>query len=137
MDDVAGYVAPRTCTVVDEGDPQRDGGRQAPLTDYADTAAYVLIAEPGAGKTTAFETETAKQGAVYVTVRNFLRLDKPEWRDAKLFLDGLDESREGPGDGRTPLDGIVKKLDGLGCPSFRLSCRWSDWLAANDKEGLR
>ena len=53
MDDVAGYVAPRTCTVVDEGDPQRDGGRQAPLTDYADTRVltrfvfkYTLTAQP-------------------------------------------------------------------------------------------
>ena len=137
MDDAAGYVAPRTWTVVDEREPQRDGGKQAPPTDYANAAAYVLIAEPGAGKTTAFETEAAKQGAVCVTVRNFLRLDKPEWRDATLFLDGLDESRAGPGDRRTPLDGIVKKLDGLGRPPFRLSCRWSDWLAANDKEGLR
>ena len=137
MDDAARYVAARTCTVVDECEPQRDGGRQAPLIDYADTAAYVLIAEPGAGKTTAFETEAAKQGAVYVTVRNFLRFDKPAWRNATLFLDGLDESRAGPGDRRTPLDGIVKKLDGLGRPPFRLSCRWSDWLAANDKEGLR
>ena len=137
MDDAPGYVASRTCTVVDEREPPRDSGRQAPLTDYADTAAYVLIAEPGAGKTTAFETEAAKQGAVCVTVRNFLRFDKPEWRDATLFLDGLDESRAGPGDRRTPLDGIVKKLAGLGCPPFRLSCRWSFWLAANDKKGLR
>ena len=137
VDDAARSVALRTCTVVDEREPQRDGGRQAPLVDYSDTAAYVLIAEPGAGKTTAFETEAAKQGAVYVTVRNFLRFDKPEWRNARLFLDGLDESRAGPVDRRTPLDGIVKKLDGLGCPPFRLSCRWSDWLAANDKEGLR
>ena len=123
--------------MVDEREPQRDGGKRAPLTDYADIAAYVLIAEPGAGKTTTFKTEAANQGAVYVTVRNFLRLDKPEWRDATLFLDGLDESRAGPGDRRTPLDGIVKKLGGLECPPFRLSCRWSDWLAANDKEGLR
>ena len=64
MDDAAGYVAPRTCTVVDEREPPRDGGKQAPLTDFADTVAYVLIAEPGAGKTTAFETEATKQGAV-------------------------------------------------------------------------
>ena len=59
----------------------------------------MLIAEPGAGKTTAFETEAAKQWAVCVTVRNFLRFDKPEWRDVTLFLDGL------------------------GRPPFRLSCR--------------
>ena len=123
--------------MVDDRGSQRDGDRQAPLTDYADAAAYVLIAEPGAGKTTAFKTETARQQAVCITVRNFLRFDKPEWRDATLFLDGLDESRAGPVEKRTPLDGIVKKLDSLGCPPFRLSCRWSDWLAANDKEGLR
>ena len=36
MDDAPGYVASRTCTVVDEREPPRDGGRQAPLTDYAD-----------------------------------------------------------------------------------------------------
>ena len=137
MDDAPEYVALRTGTVVDEDEPPRDGDRQAPLTDYADTSAYVLIAEPGAGKTTAFKTEAAKQGAVHVTVRNFLRFDKPEWRDTTLFLDGLDESRARPGDRRTPLDGIVKKLDGLGCQPFRLSCRWSFWLAANDKNGLR
>ena len=137
IDDAPGYVVSRTCTVVDEREPQRDGGGQSPLADYADTAAYVLIAEPGAGKTTALKTEAAKQGAVCVTVRNFLRFDKPEWRDATLFLDGLDESRAGPGDKRRPLDGIVTKLDRLGCPPFRLSCRWGDWLAANDKEGLR
>ena len=105
MDDAPRYVASRTCTVVDDREPQRDGDRQATLTDYADTAAYVLIAEPGAGKTTAFETEVAKQGGICVTVRNFLRFDRPEWRDATLFLDGLDESRAGPGDTRTPLDG--------------------------------
>ena len=136
MDDAPEYVALRTGTVVDEDEPPRDGDRQAPLTDYADTSAYVLIAEPGAGKTTAFKTEAAKQGAVHVTVRNFLRFDKPEWRDTTLFLDGLDESRARPGDRRTPLDGIVKKLDGLGCQPFRLSCRWSFWLAANDKNGV-
>ena len=138
MDTPATYVAPRTCTVVNEGDADRGAEKSSrPLSNYADTSAYVLIAEPGAGKTTAFKAEAAKQGAVHVTVRNFLRFDKPEWRDTTLFLDGLDESRAGPGDRRTPLDGIVKKLGGLGCQPFRLSCRWSFWLAANDKNGLR
>ena len=136
MEEAPGYVAPRTCTLVDEGDPRQVRARQAPLSDYADTAAYVLIAEPGAGKTTAFNTEAAREGAICVTVRNFLRFDRPEWRDATLFLDGLDESRAGPVDRRMPLDRIVQKLERLGCRRFRLSCRWNDWLAANDKEGL-
>ena len=43
MADAAGYVAPRTCTVVDETETRPDRGKQS-LTNYADTAAYVLIA---------------------------------------------------------------------------------------------
>ena len=139
MDTATTYVAPRTCTVVNEGEATRDAQeRAAPLSGYANAAAYVLIAEPGAGKTTAFETEAESQGGVYVTVRNFRTFDdKPEWHDATLFLDGLDESRAGIEDGRTPLDDIRKKLNRLGCPPFRLSCRWADWIAANDKEALK
>ena len=53
-----------------------------------------------------------------------------------LFLDGLDESRADGGDGRAPLDRIRKKLANLDCPPFRISCRWSFWLAANDRDRL-
>ena len=137
MSDSTKYFAPRTCTAVDDAAEPANDGRSAPLDVYSDTAAYVLIAEPGAGKTVAFESEAARQGAIYETVRNFLRLDKPGWRGRTLFLDGLDESRAGPGDARTPLDDVIRKLDSLGRPPFRLSCRWRDWLAANDKEGVR
>ena len=89
------YLAPRTCTVVDEHDLRPDRGKKTPLSEYAEAGAYVLIAEPGAGKTTAFETESSKPGDVYVSVRDFLALDKPEWCGKTLFLDGLDESRAG------------------------------------------
>ena len=58
------YVAPRTCTVVDDSQAPRDARhRPTPLTSHANSAAYVLIAEPGAGKTTAFKAEAASQGA--------------------------------------------------------------------------
>ena len=139
MDTETAYVAPRTCTVVDEGNATRDAKeRAAPLSSYAKAAVYVLIAEPGAGKTTAFETEAASQEGTYVTVQNFLTFDdKPEWQDTTLFLDGLDESRVQTENGRTPLDEIRRKLYRLGCPPFRLSCRWADWMAATDKEALK
>ena len=132
------YVAPRTCTVVDESERERAAGKSTALIDHAGAAAYVLIAEPGAGKTTAFRSEAAGEGAAYVTVRDFRTFDDDlrEWHGVTLFLDGLDESRAGTEDGRTPLDEVRRKLDGLGRPRFRLSCRWADWLAANDKEGL-
>ena len=132
------YVAPRTCTVVGEGEPTRATKKPGkPLTNYADAAAYVLIAEAGAGKSTAFETEAIRQGGSCVTVRDFLTYDdKPDWHGTTLFLDGLDESRAGIQDGRTPLDDIRRKLDRLERPRFRLSCRWADWMAANDREAL-
>ena len=70
------YVAPRTCTVVDDSQAPRDARhRPTPLTSHANSAAYVLIAEPGAGKTTAFKAEAASQGGTYVTVRNFRTFD--------------------------------------------------------------
>ena len=139
MNATPNYVAPRTCTIVDGGEANRGANsRTAPLSHYADCAAYVLIGEPGAGKTTTFRTEAARQGATYVTVRNFRTFDdKPEWHGKTLFLDGLDESRAGTQDGRTPLDDIRNKLNRLGCPRFRLSCRWADWMAANDKDALK
>ena len=139
MDTEAPYVAPRKCTVVDEGEETRRSTMSSvPLSDFADAAAYVLIAEPGAGKTTAFESEAQAQGGTYVTVRNFLAYDdKTEWHGTTLYLDGLDEFRVGKADGRPPLDRIRRKLYNLNYPPFRLSCRWADWMAANDKEALR
>ena len=138
MDAAQTYVAPRTCTAVDEGGSMRGAKSSAvPLIDYAHAAAYVLIAEPGAGKTTAFKTEAARQSGEYVTVRDFRTFDKPEWCDTTLFLDGLDEARAGTEDGRTPLDDVRRKLHSVGCPPFRLSCRWADWMAATDRDRLK
>ena len=138
MDAAQTYIAPRTCTVVDEGDSERGAkSTAAPLIEYSSASAYVLIAEPGAGKTTAFKTEAARQSAKYVTVREFRTFDKPEWRDTTLFLDGLDEARAGTEDGRTSLDDVRRKLHDLGRPAFRLSCRWADWMAATDRDRLK
>ena len=87
MDTAARYVAPRTCRVVDESDPNRGAEKSSrPLGKYADAAAYVLIAEPGAGKTTAFKSEAASPRREYETVTNFRTFDdKPEWHDKTLY----------------------------------------------------
>ena len=133
------YVTRRTCTAVNEDAPEiRSKAPGVPLEEFAAAAAYVLIGEPGAGKTTSFESEAGKQGGVYVTVRKFLTFDEePEWKGKTLFLDGLDELRVGAVDGRTPLDRIRTKLDRLDRPPFRLSCRWADWFGSNDRERLK
>ena len=99
--------------------------------------AYVLLGAAGAGKTTEFRHEAAHSGGHYVTARDFLTFDdRPEWRRTTLFIDGLDEMRAGSPDGRTSLDGIRRRLDALGRPRFRLSCRDADWFEDNDRTHL-
>ena len=154
------FLVPRTCTEIGEGglpveSEQPDGdsidwhkllagdesgvdpGCFLTLEDFRETDAYVLLGAPGAGKTTVFEAEGEREGCHCVTARDFLALgDRPEWRDTTLFIDGLDEMRAGSPDGRTPLDRIRAKIDALGRPRFRLSCREADWFGANDRTHL-
>ncbi|MDE2864261.1 MAG: hypothetical protein OXR05_04115, partial [Gemmatimonadota bacterium] len=107
------------------------------LADYRDAPAYVLLGEPGSGKTTAFEMECGADPEVGqpVSARDFAELDltsHPEWRGKTLFIDGLDEMRTASGNWRRPLDAIRKRLERLGHPRFRLSCRAGEWLGEDD-----
>ena len=109
------------------------------LSDFRSAHAYVLLGEPGAGKSTAFEEERRNDGsAVEVTARRFIRRLEahPKWRGATLLIDGLDEVRAGGGDLREPLDSLVCRLEQLGDPRFRLSCREDSWLGRNDLREL-
>lgn len=109
-----------------------------PIEDYADCSAFVLLGEAGAGKSTEFRrvAEETKDG-YYLTARNFLTLAvRSEWRDKTLFIDALDERRAGSRDRCAPLDDIRSKLDNLGRPRFRISCRSVDWLGLNDQRHL-
>ena len=112
------------------------------LADYRDAPAYVLLGEPGSGKTTAFEMECGADPEVGqpVSARDFAELDltsHPEWRGKTLFIDGLDEMRTASGNWRRPLDAIRKRLERLGHPRFRLSCRAGEWLGEDDAAALR
>ena len=138
----------RTCTPVFEqrGSDRREAGASAraeesrPLSAHRDDSAYVLLGDPGVGKTTAFQGEYEALGgarAHLIAARDFRTLAaRPEWRGKTLFIDGLDEVRAGASDARTPFDAIRARLDGLGTPPFRLSCRAADWLGANDRRHL-
>ncbi len=133
------YVS-RTCTEIgNKGSRDESECPSRPLEDFRETEAYVLLGAPGAGKTEAFKQEAAQcLDGCYVEARDFNTFDdKPEWHDATLFIDGLDEMRAGSTDGRTPLDRIRNTLNSLGCPRFRLSCREADWFGANDRTRLQ
>ena len=132
----------RTCTelVVDI-----DSGliltKSQPLSAFDHLRAYVLLGDAGSGKTTEFKRESEALGdsAEFLSARDFITFDAdshPEWQEKTLFIDGLDEMRAGTSDSLTPLDQIRRRLDRLGKPSFRLSCREADWLGANDRQNL-
>ena len=131
------YVA-RTCTEI--GASGRTDGSKS-LSDFREEHAYVLLGDPGSGKTTEFREEAQRLGgaAKYVSARQFIRdpLEAhPEWRDKTLFVDGLDDRRAGTDDPRTPVDQIIQKLGLLEKPRFRISCREADWLGLNDRQNL-
>lgn len=131
----------RTCIELTAGSGAADPAPRQSLSDLRDVPAYVLLGDPGAGKTTEFKREcyAAGDAALFVSARDFITFDpanRPEWQDKTLFIDGLDETRAGGVDGRTPLDGIRRRLDQLGRPRFRLSCREADWLGRNDRQAL-
>ena len=130
-----GIFVERTCTVVEDG---TDGSREAesrPLAEFRDCSAYVLLGAPGSGKTAAFEREAEKPA--FCDARNFMTLDDKRWAGVRtLFIDGLDEVRAGTVDGRSQLDAIRGRLDRLGRPRFRLSCREADWFCAADWKRL-
>ena len=125
----------RTCTEVTAGRRESRGDESRSLTAFRDCSAYVLLGAPGAGKTECFKQEAAE--GIYCDVRDFITFSAKRWRDVKtLFIDGLDEMRAAAPDGRTPLDAMRGKLDALGRPRFRLSCRETDWFGSPDRKRL-
>ena len=135
-------IVARTCTEIPRDGSGADRERVGtPLSDHRCAAAYVLLGDPGAGKTTCFKQERTQMGdaAELIPARDFVAFEMashPEWQSKTLFIDGLDEIRAGDDDSRTALDRVRAQLDRLGRPSFRLSCREADWLGRNDRSRL-
>lgn len=125
-----GIHIPRRC--------RENDGQPALLEDFRESPGYVLLGEPGAGKTECFTEEVRQGGSIRIPAREFLRRENlAAWQGKTLFIDGLDEMRAGGGDGRLPIDAISRQLERLGNPRFRLSCREADWHGASDREVLR
>lgn len=107
------------------------------LAEWRELDAYVLLGDPGAGKTWAFEDECTAVGGVLLSARNVVSGIAPsDLAHRTVFIDGLDEVRAGTSNGRVPFDAIRKWLHDRGRPRFRLSCREAEWLGANDKARL-
>lgn len=130
------FVA-RTCTE-SKAVSSLGPGTPVSLDELRDIGAYVLLGAPGSGKTTLFEREARKTSGVFESARDFIALsDRREWRGTALFIDALDERRPRSSDPTHPLEEVRRKLDKLGRPRFRISCRDADWLGKSDWDHLK
>lgn len=134
-------IVPRTVSLIEPREDRRYGRQGLSLGDFRQDHGYVLLGEPGMGKSTEFETEAIRTGASRpVAAQRFLNLgieSRPEpRREGPLFIDGLDEARAGGVDPRGPLDMIAARLEELGNPPFRLSSRAGSWLGPGDRGRL-
>lgn len=106
------------------------------LAGFRPDTAWVLLGEPGAGKTTAFQMEAEATDGQYLRIEEFIHLDiDPKWREKTLFLDGLDEVRAGSS-GDSILLHLRQRLEHLGKPSFRIACRAADWYGSTDRADI-
>ena len=99
--------------------------------------AWVLLGEPGAGKSSAFRMEADATDGILIPIARFISA-APEsgWKNRTLFLDGLDENRNTSTNHQAISYQIRRKLHELGSPKFRISCRAADWYGQSDKEAL-
>ncbi len=130
----------RTVCLIEPKDDPRLGKEELSLSDFESDHGYILLGEPGMGKTIEFKKEAGRVHAnPTILARHFISRNlesHPNWRKGPLFIDGLDEVRIGNGDPRIALDIIIERLEALGNPQFRLSCRAFSWLGARDRKEL-
>lgn len=102
---------------------------------YKDLRAWVLLGDPGAGKTKTFEVLATQEGGQYVRASDFLDITSPDGYGTPLFIDALDEATAL--EGKSPLGRIRSKLSELRIQTFRISCREADWRGTTDSSALQ
>lgn len=97
--------------------PDPIGGK---LSAYRDLARYVLLGEPGIGKSTAFEREASLADTRIVRAIDFVAGDRPPGRT--VFIDALEEYRIGEA-GIDRLYSLIKALKEADYAHWRIACR--------------
>lgn len=103
-----------------------DGDVSRPLSEWAEVSKYVLLGDPGAGKTWALRHEAERAGATPISARQLLNNNSPLPSSVPAFVDALDEAcARDQGD---VLSKVLAKLRNH-TPGFRIACREYEWLA--------
>jgi hypothetical protein len=120
-------------------DPDSQGHESRLLANWRALDAYVLLGDPGAGKTCALKDECNEANGLWLDARNVAAGIVPSDISGRtVFIDGLDEVRAGASDGgNVSFDAIRKWLHDQGRPRFRLSCREADWRGPSDANRLK
>jgi hypothetical protein len=94
----------------------------------------VLLGEPGIGKTTALQTEAAREGSSVLKVREFI-FGMP-FAGATLFLDALDEFRT-DGQASDKVHNLAVAMKTVKAERWRLTCRSEDWRKGADMAPIK
>lgn len=112
--------------------------KAVPLVELIEVKSWVLLGEPGSGKSTAFKTECESTGGEVMRIGFFLESEIADLQKLPvIYLDALDEARHTTTENRNLLGKVAKKLIKLGCPPFRVSCRAADWYGELDHTELK
>ncbi len=133
-------LAERSVTLLWPEDDERFGREKLSLSDFESDQGYILLGEPGMGKTTSFIKESKRiLSDPPMSARRFIHKN-PEYhpipKTAPLFIDGIDEVRVDGGKSSNAIDHIINILKNYGTPRFRLSCRSGGWFKKKDFHAL-
>ncbi|MEJ1471929.1 MAG: hypothetical protein RPU59_12815 [Candidatus Sedimenticola sp. (ex Thyasira tokunagai)] len=129
-------LVPRLVRKTSDSESSLSENRPMALDEFRNHDAWVLLGEPGAGKTETFKKEAEAVGGEYLRIAEFIHTGAiAELHGKTLFLDGLDEVRGGSGDESILLK-IQAHLKNLKNPQFRIACRAADWLGSTDREDI-
>lgn len=112
-----------------------DGGHDERWLDsWRDEPAYVLLGDPGSGKTKSLKAEAAAVGGRLLSAALIQDgLAELASTEEILFIDAVDEVRGNGASGSETLGAIGRFLRASGRPRFRIACREADWRGEADR----